>query len=179
MKTCLQEKYGLFINGQWQPASDGKTFKSYNPANGELLAECAQATDADLDLAVDSAWKAWDSWKQTTPAERAKILNRIADIIDENAEHLAMVETLDNGKPIRETMAIDIPYSAEHFRYFAGAVLAEEGTASMLDGNTMSLILREPIGVVGLPPCRCRWYQRSSRHGGASFLPPPVRWCSG
>ena len=129
MKTCLQEKYGLFINGQWQPASDGKTFKSYNPANGELLAECAQATDADLDLAVDSAWKAWDSWKQTTPAERAKILNRIADIIDENAEHLAMVETLDNGKPIRETMAIDIPYSAEHFRYFAGAVLAEEGTA--------------------------------------------------
>lgn len=139
MKTCLQEKYGLFINGQWQPASDGKTFKSYNPANGELLAECAQATDADLDLAVDSAWKAWDSWKQTTPAERAKILNRIADIIDENAEHLAMVETLDNGKPIRETMAIDIPYSAEHFRYFAGAVLAEEGTASMLDGNTMSL----------------------------------------
>ena len=82
MKTCLQEKYGLFINGQWQPASDGKTFKSYNPANGELLAECAQATDADLDLAVDSAWKAWDSWKQTTPAERAKILNRIADIID-------------------------------------------------------------------------------------------------
>lgn len=149
MKTCLQEKYGLFINGQWQPASDGKIFKSYNPANGELLAECAQATDADLDLAVDSAWKAWDSWKQTTPAERAKILNRIADIIDENAEHLAMVETLDNGKPIRETMAIDIPYSAEHFRYFAGAVLAEEGTASMLDGNTMSLILREPIGVVG------------------------------
>ena len=149
MKTCLQEKYGLFINGQWQPASDGKTFKSYNPANGELLAECAQATDADLDLAVDSAWKAWDSWKQTTPAERAKILNRIADIIDENAEHLAMVETLDNGKPIRETMAIDIPYSAEHFRYFAGAVLSEEGTASMLDGNTMSLILREPIGVVG------------------------------
>lgn len=149
MKTCLQEKYGLFINGQWQPASDGKTFKSYNPANGELLAECAQATDADLDLAVDSAWKAWDSWKQTTPAERAKILNRIADIIDENAEHLAMVETLDNGKPIRETMAIDIPYSAEHFRYFAGAVLAEEGTASMLDGNTMSLILRESIGVVG------------------------------
>ena len=149
MKTCLQEKYGLFINGQWQPASDGKTFKSYNPANGELLAECAQATDADLDLAVDSAWKAWDSWKQTTPAERAKILNRIADIIDENAEHLAMVETLDNGKPIRETMAIDIPYSAEHFRYFAGAVLAEEGRASMLDGNTMSLIFREPIGVVG------------------------------
>ena len=149
MKTCLQEKYGLFINGQWQPASDGKTFKSYNPANGELLAECAQATDADLDLAVDSAWKAWDSWKQTTPAERGKILNRIADIIDENAEHLAMVETLDNGKPIRETMAIDIPYSAEHFRYFAGAVLAEEGTASMLDDNTMSLILREPIGVVG------------------------------
>ena len=149
MKTGLQERYGLFINGQWQPASDGKTFKSYNPANGELLAECAQAADADLDLAVDSAWKAWDSWKQTTPAERAKILNKIADIIDENAEHLAMVETLDNGKPIRETMAIDIPYSAEHFRYFAGAVLAEEGTASMLDGNTMSLILREPIGVVG------------------------------
>lgn len=149
MKGQLQENYGLFINGQWRPASDGATFKSYNPANGELLATCAQATSEDLDLAVDSAWKAWDSWKKTTPAERAKILNQIADVIDANAEHLAMVETLDNGKPIRETMAIDIPFSSEHFRYFAGAVLAEEGTASMLDENTLSLILREPIGVVG------------------------------
>ena len=149
MKVNLQEEYGLFINGQWKPASDGGVFTTTNPATGEALAKCAQATKEDLDLAVDSAWKAWDSWKKTTVKERAAILNKVADVIDENKEYLAMVETLDNGKPIRETMSIDIPMSADHFRYFAGCIQAEEGSATMLDNNTLSLILREPIGVVG------------------------------
>lgn len=120
-----------------------------NPANGETLATFADATKEDVDLAVEEAWKAFATWKHTTVKERAKILNTIADVIDANKEYLARVESMDNGKPIRETLTIDIPYAADHFRYFAGCILAEEGQATMLDNNTLSLILREPIGVVG------------------------------
>ena len=148
-RVKLQDKYQLFIGGQWKDASDGKTFVTTCPATGEKLAECAQATREDVDEAVKAAWKAFPSWKMTTAAERAAILNKIADIIDANKEHLAMVETMDNGKPIRETMAVDIPLAAEHFRYFAGCILADEGSAVMLGNDTLSLILREPIGVVG------------------------------
>ena len=145
----LQKEYGLYINGKWQPASDGATFKTHSPATGEELAVCAEATREDVDAAVKAAHAAWESWKNTTPVERAVILNKIADIIDANAQHLAEVESLDNGKPIRETSMIDIPMSADHFRYFAAAIRTEEGTATMLDNNTLSLVLHEPIGVVG------------------------------
>jgi NAD-dependent aldehyde dehydrogenases len=148
-KVKLQDKYQLFIGGQWKDASDGATFKTTCPANGELLATCAEATREDVDEAVTAAWKAFETWKNTTVKERAAILNKVADIIDENKEFLAMVESLDNGKPIRETMAIDIPMSADHFRYFAACIQAEEGSAVMLGNDTLSLILREPIGVVG------------------------------
>jgi aldehyde dehydrogenase (NAD+) len=148
-KVNLKPEYQLFINGQWKPASDGATFDTFCPANGEKLASCAEATREDVDEAVKGAWEAFKSWKQTTVQERAAILNKIADIIDENAEELALIETLDNGKPIRETKAIDVPMSADHFRYFAGAILADEGSANMLGKDTLSLILREPIGVVG------------------------------
>ncbi|MGB4511931.1 MAG: aldehyde dehydrogenase family protein, partial [Thermacetogeniaceae bacterium] len=109
----------------------------------------ADASRNDVDAAVKAAQKAFESWKKTSPAERAAILLKIADLIDENAEKLAMIETLDNGKPIRETTAIDIPLGADHFRYFASAVRMEEGSVAMIDDNTMSIILREPIGVVG------------------------------
>ena len=145
----LQSRYQLFIGGEWRDASDGGVFRTTCPANGQVLAECAQATREDVDLAVAAAWKAFENWKKVPVNERAAILNRIADIIDENLEHLAMVETLDNGKPIRETMAVDIPLAAQHFRYFAGCIMAEEGSANILGGDTLSLILREPIGVVG------------------------------
>ena len=145
----LQEKYGLFINGKWKDASDSATFTTKCPANGEPLAVCEQATKADVDEAVKAAWAAFDSWKKVTTNERAAVLNKIADIIDENTEHLAMVESMDNGKPIRETMAVDIPLSAQHFRYFAGCIMAEEGSANVLGEQFLSLILREPIGVVG------------------------------
>ena len=153
MKTIhgvtLQDKYQLFIGGQWRDASDGATFKTKCPADGEVLAECAQATREDVDDAVKAAWKAFETWKNVPVNERAVILNKIADIIDENKEFLARVESLDNGKPIRETMAVDVPMSAQHFRYFAGCIMAEEGSANILGTDTMSLILREPIGVVG------------------------------
>lgn len=148
-KPQLLEKYQLLIGGQWRDASDGATFTTKCPANGEVLASCAQATRSDVDDAVNAAWKAFETWKHVPVCERAAILNKIADIIDANTEHLAMVESLDNGKPIRETMAIDVPLSAKHFRYFAGCILADEGSANVLDEQFLSLILREPIGVVG------------------------------
>lgn len=145
----LQKNYQLFIGGVWKDASDGNTFKTYCPADNTLLAACAEATKEDVDEAVAAAWKAFETWKQVPVNERAVILNKIADIIDANREHLAMVESLDNGKPIRETLAVDIPMAAQHFRYFAGCIMAEEGSANMLGNDTLSLILREPIGVVG------------------------------
>ena len=148
-KAKLQERYQLFIGGQWKDASDHGTFKTICPADGSVLAECAQATKEDVDDAVKAAWEAFKTWKHTTVSERAAILNKIAAIIDENKEHLAMVESMDNGKPIRETLAVDIPMAADHFRYFAGCIQAEEGSANILGKDTLSLILREPIGVVG------------------------------
>ena len=114
-----------------------------------MLASFAEATREDVDLAVKAAQRALKSWRRTSPIERQNYLLKIADIIDQNAEHLALVETLDNGKPIRETSAGDIPMGADHFRYFAGCIRAQEGTATMLDDNTMSLVIHEPIGVVG------------------------------
>lgn len=145
----IQESYGLYIDGQWRPAADGATFESTCPADGGHLATCAEATKEDVDRAVDAAWGAFGSWKNLSPIERQKMLLQIADVIDANADHLALVESLDNGKPIRETKGVDVPLAADHFRYFAGAVRTEEGSVSMLDEHTMSLVLHEPIGVVG------------------------------
>lgn len=149
MKQWIRDSYGLYINGQWVPASDGATFQPTNPANGEVLSSCAQATKEDVDAAVKAAHAAFPAWKAVSPAQRQKILLQIADIIDANAEKLAMIETLDNGKPIRETRNVDIPFAADHFRYFAGVVRTEEGRASVIDENTLSLVVHEPIGVVG------------------------------
>ena len=145
----LDKEYKLFIGGEFVEAENGETLASYCPADGELLAHIAQASQADVDKAVEAAWEGFKEYRKTTSYERAAILNKIADIIDENRDHLAMVESLDNGKPIRETRAVDIPLASEHFRYFAGAILAEEGTANAIDENTLSIVLREPLGVVG------------------------------
>ena len=154
MTVNFKEKYGLFIGGEWRDASDGKTFAATNPATGEHLAYCAEATEQDVDAAVKAAWAAFPAWRDYEPQDRAEILLKIADRIDENAELLAAVETLDNGKPIRETTFIDVPWSSEHFRYFAGAILTQQGSAAVLNtpniaGNSLSIVLREPIGVVG------------------------------
>lgn len=149
MEINFKKKYQLYIDGEWRDSSDGSTIKTYNPANGQLLSEIADASEEDVDNAVKSARKAFNTWSKTTVTERAAILNKIADIIDENAEYLATIETLDNGKPIRETMGADIPLASDHFRYFAGVIRSEEGIASNIDENTLNLILREPLGVVG------------------------------
>lgn len=149
MSLNLKETYGLLINNEWVPASDGTLFEAHNPANGELLAKCAEATKEDVDRAVDAATEAFKTWKHTSKIERANYLLAIADAIDAHLEHFAQVETLDNGKPIRETRGLDIPFASDHFRYFAGVLRAEEGSATMLDDNTMALIVHDPIGVVG------------------------------
>lgn len=148
MTRYVDENYKLFIDGKWVEGG-GKKFETHCPADGKLLATCAEADKGDIDRAVSAAWRAFETWKDVNPQERQRILLKIADLMEANAEKLAMVETLDNGKPIRETRAIDIPLSIDHFRYFAGVVRAEEGAATMIDKDTMSLILREPIGVVG------------------------------
>lgn len=149
MTGPVDSEYGLFIDGKWTKGKVGKTFKSCNPANGELLATCIDACKEDVDLAVSAAWRAFDGWKRVSPVERSAMLLKIADLIDANLERLAMVEVLDNGKTIRESRAIDIPSGSDIFRYFAGAVRTEEGRAVMLDKDTLSLIMKEPIGVVG------------------------------
>ena len=145
--NVFDKEYGLLINGAWtKPAN---LLASYNPANGAELAKFTDASDADVDAAVAAAQEAFKTWKKTTTTERAAILNKIADVIDENAELFALQETLDNGKPIRETRAADIPLASDHFRYFASVIRGEEGTANQLDEEDLSLVLREPIGVVG------------------------------
>ena len=149
MERPIDSHYKLLIDGKWVDAKDGATFETYCPADSTLLATCAQASQEDVDMAVRAAWKAFETWKDVSPQERSSILLKIADLIDENAEKLALIETLDNGKPIRETRTIDVPLSSDHFRYFAGAIRAYEGRAVMIDKNTLSIILSEPIGVVG------------------------------
>ncbi len=145
--NVFDKEYGLLINGVW--TKPGALLDSYNPANGELLAKFTDASDADVDAAVAAAQEAFKTWRKTTTTERAAILNKIADVIDENLELFALQETLDNGKPIRETRAADIPLASDHFRYFASVIRGEEGTATQLDSEDLSIVLREPIGVVG------------------------------
>ena len=149
MENILKKSYKMFINGEWINSSNGITVKTYAPYNNELLTEFPDASESDVDLAVKSAKEAFKTWRRTTVKERAKILNKIADIIDTNKDLLATVETMDNGKPIRETTSVDIPLAATHFRYFAGCILADEGQATILDEKFLSIILKEPIGVVG------------------------------
>lgn len=149
MRKFIDDSYKLFIDGTWVDGKEGKTFKAYCPADGELLATCAEAGREDVDRAVAAAWKAFETWRDVSPQERSALLLKIADLIDANNEKLAMVETEDNGKPIRETTSIDVPLASDHFRYFASAIRTEEGQAVMIDKNNLSIILREPIGVVG------------------------------
>lgn len=149
MENILKKSYKMFINGEWVNSSNGIMVKTYAPYNNELLSEFPDASEKDVDLAVKSAKEAFKTWRKKTVKERAKILNEIADIIDENKDLLATVETMDNGKPIRETKLVDIPLAATHFRYFAACILADEGQATILDEKFLSIILKEPIGVVG------------------------------
>ena len=129
--------------------SRAQYFENISPVNGKPFTEVGRGTVEDIDRAVDVAWKAFESWKRTTPAERANILNKIADRIEQNLEAIAVAETWENGKPVRETLAADIPLVVDHFRYFAGVLRAQEGSLSQIDEDTVAYHFNEPLGVVG------------------------------
>lgn len=145
----LDKEYGLYIDGQWTKGTKGATLMSTNPSNGEDLASFINATNEDVDQAVDAARAAFDTWSKISTIERSGILLAIADVLEENLQRLAQIETYDNGKPIRENLEGDIPLAIDHFRYFAALVRSEEGAIKELDDKTLTMVLKEPIGVVG------------------------------
>ncbi|SEG76835.1 aldehyde dehydrogenase [Bosea lathyri] len=147
--TPFKTRYGNFINGRWAQPASGRYFENHSPVNGRLLCEVARSDAADVEAALDAAHAAKDTWGRTSPAERAVLLNRIAQVMEDNLALLAMAETWDNGKPIRETTAADLPLAVDHFRYFAGAIRAQEGSISEIDHDTVAYHFHEPLGVVG------------------------------
>ena len=149
VRLDVQKNYGLFINGEWTNGTGNELIDVISPATGEKIAAFVDATNEDVDAAVEAAEEALKTWRHTSIEERSRLMLKIADIIDDNLEHLALVETLDNGKPIRETLNIDLPAASDHFRYFAGVIRSEEGTAQAFDENRLSIVIKEPIGVVG------------------------------
>lgn len=145
----FKSHYDNYIGGKWVPPLDGEYFDNESPVDGSLIAKMPRSKAADIDMAVDAAHKAFATWSKTSATERSNILLKIADVIEQNLEFLARVETVENGKALRETMAADLPLCVDHFRYFAGVIRAEEGSATELNVSTLSLIIKEPIGVVG------------------------------
>ncbi|ATW24791.1 aldehyde dehydrogenase family protein [Candidatus Formimonas warabiya] len=143
----LQKEYGMFIGGQFVPSISSKVFPAVNPANQEKLADVASGTGEDVDRAVNAAWDAYQDWSKRSNKEKATILNKAADEIEKNATFLATIETLDNGKPIGESL-FDVSDVVDQFRYFAGCLLAEEGGYIQYDPNCFSILTREPLGVV-------------------------------
>lgn len=144
----FKEKYDNYIGGKFVAPVQGKYFDSISPINGKTFTKAAHSSEADLILAIDAAEKAFETWSKTSATERSNILFRIADRIEQNLDYIAQVETIDNGKAIRETMNADIPLAIDHFRYFAGVIRAEEGSVVELDEHTVSMIVHEPLGVV-------------------------------
>ncbi|WP_454197855.1 aldehyde dehydrogenase [Nocardia sp. Marseille-Q1738] len=142
-------RYENFIGGEWTAPVEGRYFENPSPVDGQTFCEVARSSAADIDLALDAAHQAADAWGATSAAERANILNKIADRIEDNLEALAVAETWENGKPVRETLAADLPLAVDHFRYFAGAVRAQEGGISEIDADTIAYHFHEPLGVVG------------------------------
>ncbi|SFF85218.1 aldehyde dehydrogenase family protein [Pontibacter chinhatensis] len=145
----FKEKYEHFIGGEWVAPANGEYFNNISPIDGKPFTKAARGTKEDIDRALDAAHRAFPSWSRTSAGTRSKILLDIADRMERNLEMLARVETVDNGKAIRETRAADIPLAIDHFRYFAGVIRADESTMSELDEHTVSINLQEPIGVVG------------------------------
>jgi aldehyde dehydrogenase len=148
-ESRLRTRYDNFVGGAWKAPAKGRYFTDKSPIDGATLCEVARSDAEDVERALDAAHAAKDKWARTSPAERAQMLNKIADRIEDNLELLARVETRDNGKPIRETMNADVPLAADHFRYFAGCIRAEEGTVGEIDHDTIAYHFREPLGVVG------------------------------
>lgn len=145
----FKEQYENFIGGTWQPPQKGLYFNNISPVNGEVFCRIPRSSIEDIDAALDAAHSAKAGWAATSVAERSNILLKIADRIEQNLEALAIAETWDNGKAVRETLAADLPLCVDHFRYFAGCLRSDEGTMAELDANTVSYHIHEPLGVVG------------------------------
>ena len=145
----FQSRYDNFIGGDWVAPVGGEYFGNPTPVTGEAFCEVARSTEADIEKALDAAHAAAPTWGKTSAAERAVILNKIADRIESNLETIALAESWDNGKPIRETLNADIPLAVDHFRYFAAAIRAQEGSLSEVDADTVAYHFHEPLGVVG------------------------------
>jgi aldehyde dehydrogenase len=145
----LKSRYANYIGGRWVPPVNGRYFENVTPVTGAVLCEIPRSDEQDIELALDAAHAASAKWGHTPVADRARVLNRIADRLEANLELLATVETWDNGKPIRETMAADIPLAIDHFRYFASCIRAQEGSLGEIDSETVSYHFHEPLGVVG------------------------------
>lgn len=147
-KPSLKPHYDNYINGKWTAPSTGQYFEVVSPVDGKVMSKAAHSAKMDIEMAVNAAHDAFKTWSKTSSTERSIILNKIADRIEAHLPHLAAVETMDNGKAVRETLAADLPLAIDHFRYFAGVIRAEEGSISELDADTVSIIVHEPIGVV-------------------------------
>jgi aldehyde dehydrogenase len=148
-KVTFKSRYENYINGAFVPPVSGRYFDNPSPVTGRSFCEVARSDAADIEKALDAAHAASEAWGKTSPAERSAILNKIADRMEANLEMLAVAETWDNGKPIRETMVADLPLAIDHFRYFAGAIRSQEGTIATIDDNTIAYHFHEPLGVVG------------------------------
>ncbi|MFB6349040.1 acetaldehyde dehydrogenase ExaC [Moraxella marmotae] len=148
-KVFFKEKYDNFIGGKWVAPVDGEYFDDISPVDGKPFAKVARSNAKDVELALDAAHAAKDAWNQSSPTERSNLLLKIADRLEANLELLAVAETWENGKPIRETLAADIPLAIDHFRYFAGCIRAQEGSIAQIDADTVAYHFHEPIGVVG------------------------------
>lgn len=147
--VSFKQRYENFIGGEWVAPVDGAYFDNITPVTGEVFCQIPRSNAADIELALDAAHAAKDAWGKTSAGERSNILLKMADIIEANLEMLAVAETWDNGKAVRETMAADIPLAVDHFRYFAGCIRAQEGSAAEIDSGTVSYHFHEPLGVVG------------------------------
>lgn len=149
MNNPFAERYDNFIGGKWTAPRSGKYFDNASPVTGRVVCKIARSDAADVEAALDAAHAAKEAWGRTSVVERAIILNRIADRMEANLEKLAIAETWDNGKPIRETRAADLPLAIDHFRYFAGVVRGQEGSLAEIDNDTVAYHFHEPLGVVG------------------------------
>ncbi|MGF7119731.1 acetaldehyde dehydrogenase ExaC [Rhodococcus sp. BE178] len=145
----FESRYDNWIGGEWVAPAKGQYFENPTPVTGRSFCEVARSTAEDIDLALDAAHAAAPAWGKTSVAERAVVLNKIADRMEQNLEKIALAESWDNGKPIRETLNADIPLAIDHFRYFAGAIRAQEGSLSEIDSDTVAYHFHEPLGVVG------------------------------
>ncbi|QDV05395.1 EPTC-inducible aldehyde dehydrogenase [Planctomycetes bacterium Poly30] len=145
----FKSRYENFIGGEWVAPKKGQYFENITPVTGKPFCEIPRSTGEDVEMAVEAAHKAFATWKKTSPTERAQILNKIADRLEADLEELAVAECWENGKAVRETLAADLPLAIDHFRYFAGAIRAQEGSLGELDHDTVAYHFHEPIGVVG------------------------------